>query len=326
VRRLCLPLCLLIVSTAALAADSKVLPADQVSALLARVQKARHSTVLQGRMVISVLVKGQMVRSEANIRRGPGVVQLEYLTGQFNGWKIIEQDGASWRVSPQGQVAPSPGGADPSFSGLGGKVQFTVQTSGSGRVAGRRVDLYQIRPPGASQTVLIMGLDAQTGYPLRMERYSADGKLLSSSSFLTVNYHAASPQRLSVPQGITPHGPKHHGSGAAQPAGEQDLVQVLGGALLKPTYLPAGFQYVGMFLHKRGGGAVAELRYGDGMRVLSIFQMQAPGHGPGGPGGPGGLASGPRGYIWREHRGNRVIIVAADLQADELQKIAHGLQ
>ena len=59
------------------------------------------------------------------------------------------------------------------------------------------------------------------------------------------------------------------------------------------------------------------------MRVLSIFQMQGKGNGKG---GRGGLASGPRGYIWRERRGNRTIVVAADLQADELQKIARGLQ
>jgi hypothetical protein len=242
-----------------------------------------------------------------------------------------------------------------------------VRYDGPAWVARRRALHYTVRPPGSEDARVELILDAATYYPLRLERYGARGQLVSSTICRKVDFAAAPPQRLPVPSVAAPEGGGPR-TPRATAATEQQLAKLLGGRLLKPDYLPPGVHLRGMFIHVLAQRQVAEIRYFDGLRMLSVMQLQRPRNSA--PHGakaaqrganPARLAQGAgrwafwrragqkaaadgkpaerptahgqggvrpsmlRGSVVRERRGDRVIIVAGEVAADELQKVMSSI-
>lgn len=283
-----------------LAGCGRTLSPDEARGLLQRVQTARQSASLQARLVTSVRLKDTVLRSEALLRRAPGLVQMQYLTGRFAGWRVYEQDGMVWRVDPQGKAQPSPGGAEPGGMGLRLTPDLTVRHEGPGLAAWRRVERYTIAPGNAGQARLRLAVDARTGYPLRSRRYDLQGQLLSATTYRRVDYRAAPPQRVSVPPEASHPEPQAGKGGRAQPATNGELEKMLGGPLLQPKYIPAGFQPRGGFIHHNRRRQFAELRYSDGLRTLAVIQFHPPGDGAKRPSDrAGGDTRERRGELWR---------------------------
>lgn len=299
--RLCLVLWLL-----GLVGCARQVPPDQARALLQKVQQARRSVALQGRLTTSIRIRGQELQSQAEVQRGPGVIHLKYTSGKFAGWQIIEQDGYVWRVSPEGTASASSINPDP---GLGMKIEpsFRVSYAGHVQVAGRRGDRYVVRPPNAGRARLEVIVDNQTSYPLAMRKYASNGQLLSETTYQQIQYNTPPPQRVTPPKVATQLGPGK--LGGARPTTEQDLAKQLGGPLLKPTYLPAGLQVRGYYARQGRKGLLAEIRYSDGMRTLVVAQAKIPeqwlrrGTGSGAPPQVGAPARGGRWGQWRQRVG-----------------------
>jgi hypothetical protein len=112
---------------------------------------------------------------------------------------------------------------------------------------------------------------------------------------------------------------------------------------LRPAYVPSGYQEIGLFAHTcPHGRTYAEVRYYDGLRVLSVFER--PGGGPGG--GGGGLGQG-RGWrhgqgrdmessepslvdegqakTVRVRRGGHRIFVTGDLTQEEILRVVNSM-
>jgi negative regulator of sigma E activity len=305
--------------------------AQQAQGLLGKVHRARQTTTLQGTLQTRVLVGGKMVTSEAGVHRGPGILIISYRTGQFKGWRMIEQDGRTWHLNPAGEARPGARGGDfMSLPPVPPNLKLGITAQGTDTVAGRKVNLYEVRPPGGSQARMLLALDTANDYPLRMERYSSEGKLISSTTFTSVNFNVSPPAKLPVPEVATaPSGPAHHHP--ARPASVEEIERALGGELLTPGYLPQGFSRQGTFLRPLPHGAVAEVRYGDGLRTLTQVQMRPPkgqgtGRGRGAGNKPGAGPSPLRGHMVRVQRGNYLVIIAGDLPQAELQKVADSIK
>lgn len=344
----------LVILAVLLSGCGRSLSPDEAQAVLQRVQQARRSVTLQGQLTTSVRVRGQLLTSAGRVRRGPGVTQVQYLTGRFAGWWLIEQDGMVWRIHPNGQPTAAVAGADP---GLGIRLspEVRVRYDGPAWTAHRRALHYTVRPPASDQPRLELTVDAATYFPLRLERYGTDGQLGSATAYHAVDFNAQPPQRLPVPAVASPAGSHRQLGRDLTPATEQQLAKVLGGPLLKPTYIPRGFKLRGVFLHRIRQREVAEIRYFDGLRMLAVMQLQRPARRAmreteaGRPRlsegrwgfwrrlqpGPAGAAGGRmwpraegivrpslwRGNVLRERRGDRIVIVAGELAPEELRKV-----
>jgi hypothetical protein len=321
---------------------------EQGHALIQRMHTVRHSVTLQGRLVTAIRMSGTVLTAQARIHRAPGVVQLQYLTGRFPGWWLIEQDGKVWRISPKGQ--PLSSAAAPDLGGLDADLtpNLSVRYDGPAWIAHRRAARYTIRPPAAAKARIELALDVTTGYPLRLQRYGTSGQLLSATEYQEIDYQAQPPQRLAVPQVAVPE-PGEQVSGRPRPATEEELTGSLGTPLLKPGFIPAGFHLRGTYSHKTRRGPVAEIRYSDGLRSLEIIQFKLParsrGHEPLPPTGQGrtlwdritGAGSAGngrlkrmfrstlRGHVVRERYGDLVIIVAGELEPSELERVMDSI-
>lgn len=359
-RRIAL-LLLAALATCTLFGCGRRLTPEQSRELLMGMRQARQSATLEGKVAISVRVRDKLVKAEANIRRSPGIVHLDYESGRFANWKIIEQNGMVWRVGPDGKPQTWEYGVEPGGGGLPMRPNLKVLYVGGGRIAGRQVDRYKVEVPQGGRSRVEIAVDRDTRYPLRLSRYDGRGQLVSESTYESVNYSAAAPKALPVPEVATE---RRRDMGGRRGVSEQELVKLLGGPLLKPSSVPDGFQLRGTFRHDTPRRTLAELRYSDGLRTLLVLQAKLPsaaeraqwqqqkgvqpeqrrrqwqkrrdeGQGRGGLRQPdvdrpgprrGGLdqgmsRSGLRGHVVRERRGDRMVIVTGDLEPEQLQKV-----
>lgn len=266
-------LLVIVVAICTIAGCGRPLTPEEARQVLRGVRQARQSATLEGTMATSVRLRDKLVTAQAKIRRAPGIVHLRYETGRFANWQIIEQDGMVWRVGPDGKPQTWEYGVEPGGGGLPMRPDLRVTRAGGGRVAGRPVDRYKVQAPDGGPARVEIAIDREKRYPLRISRYDSRGKLVSESVYESVNYAAAPPQTLPVPKVATA---RREGRQHARKHSEEELVKAFGAPLLKPTYLPPGFQLRGMFSHETRRGTPAEMRYSDGLRTLSVLQVKLP--------------------------------------------------
>lgn len=330
----------------------------QAADLYARIQRASASQVVTGRFTTQVRVKDQTLTAEARVHRGANRSVTEFLSGRYQGWRIIEQDGLVWRVDPQGKPRPGQGliGASAPPAGRSALRLRVVRSAGRRQVAGRPTERFTIWAPDKTRARAVLDVDTATSVPLASLRYDARGQLASRTVFSEVSFGGEPPPKVPVPdvaqaQNAGIRGPR------AKPASEDELERALGGDLLRPTVLPTGFSAAGSYLRHTPRGPAAVLRYSDGLRVMVVLQMrlsapagQSPWRPPAAQSGaqrpddgertwrPWGLpgsrkppAKGSelreavrsriRGHAVRERRGDWLLIVAGDLEPAELQRV-----
>lgn len=268
--RRALPLILGLMAALALTSCGKRLSSEQARKVFREMQSARRTLTLEGNLTTSVRLEDQVVEADATIKRSAGVVQLEYRSGRFAGWKIIEQQGVVWAIDPAGKPQPWAHGVEPGGMGFPGRTELLLTDHGSGRVAGRTTHKYTLLIPGGGHARFELAVDARTRYPLQMRRYDRKGRLVSSSVYSSVNYDAQPPAPLPVPAVAT--APARASAGRAQT--EEEVAKAFGAPLLKPAYVPQTFVLRGAFAHPTPRGVLAELRYSDGLRPLSVLQVR----------------------------------------------------
>lgn len=141
-------------------------------------------------------------------------------------------------------------------------VNAKARILGTGAVAGRPVVRLSVKSGNSRKTISI---DRQTGVILAMttmfRRQVVSEMTVEQVTFGPVRVMSCSGQQASAIESATP----------------AQLTQMLGGTLLHPGWLPAGFAPTGTFTSSCNCCAreVAVLRYSDGVRTLTLFEMRS---------------------------------------------------
>lgn len=269
------------------------------------------------------------VSRDMRITARDGLRRIELSSGE------VMVDTGEWvvAVAPDGRhsiLCPSYSGFDEGALG----PEYTVASLPSGRMAGRPTRLTRVSDADTGTPTLELWRDAETGVPLARQSYTHEGRLSSRALIDTIDYSAE-------PAPIEPIAVSEPDFGG-EPMEVEAFVQRADFRPIPPSYVPEGYDDVGLFLHRCDRGrAYAEFRYTDGLRILSVYerhpQGQPMGRGVGRGRGRGlGRAQGEHiGRVQdldlglaravRQRRGDRVIIVVGDLPAAEARRVLDSI-
>lgn len=247
----------------------RTLEPEEARALLSEVRKARQEVALKGQVATNVRLADTQVEAEATVHRGAGRFQLEFTSGSVKGIKIIEQDGAVWQIAADGKAVRylprNPVDQMPFMS-----RDAVIEVSSDGRISGRPTDKLVIRPRGDTLARIEMWLDRANRFPLGLDRYSSEDVVVASTRYTSVDFSVSPPPVVELPATSDEVADAFQGHKIDKPK----AVEVLSQTPLEPSYIPDGFAFQGHFLHERGRWSAVELRYSDGVRLLSVLQFK----------------------------------------------------
>jgi len=216
-----------------------------------------------------------------------GKMRLDYEAGSRR-WSLIDDGRSLVRLNPdrkQALVLPRPSLAvDRQLA----ERNYEAVAIGQATIAGRAAQIIEVRArrpaprptdtparPGTARPGVIwrLWLDQETSFALKRERYNAEGKLTSGTEYAEVEFGA----RVDSSIFAIPDGWKVVDSdGGGEPLSTAEMDRRLGFPVLPPGYVPPGYELTGGYLRERGRWEfrAAELRYTDGLRVLSVFQRE----------------------------------------------------
>jgi hypothetical protein len=234
---------------------------------------------------------------------------------------------------------------------------YTARIMREEQVAGRPTQIVEIVSRTSGASTWRLWLDRETFFALKRERYNADSKLTTSTEYLAVEFDVSVPEaEFSVPteQRPTTPGPQE------QSLSLEALGKGVGFSVRPPRYLPPGYVLQGGYARREGKGggpgrrhgaltASAELRYTDGIRLLSVSQREATGEETRPVPPPSREQSQKRWRGGREredtrdregmrvmdhgsekvlryHGSDRVVVVIGDLPEDDLARVAQSLE
>jgi len=152
---------------------------------------------------------------------------------------------------------------------------YTATLAGTEEVAGREAVRLRIRPNRPNRPSLVLSLDAQTRFRLRVQRMDADGRLVRDHAYVRIQFGVAAPAgRFTPPQGARVVKVRPRGLPV------RDDVDF---TVLQPVWLPEGFREtaarVSTFRVRDASGKMVpryrvHLGYGDGVASISLFQAR----------------------------------------------------
>jgi outer membrane lipoprotein-sorting protein len=333
----------LLVSSAGAAAAAQEKPSAWQ--LVWETEAAAKRLSVEGRARTMALVGKEERDAIATVAAAEGKVRLDYVAPGRQ-WSLIDDGRELVRLDPgrhQAMALPRPMLAiDRELA----ERNYVGRIVGEGQVAGRSVWVIDISPRRREGVVQRLWIDRGTGFALKRERYNIDGKLTAGTEYLEVRFGArVAPEVFRVPPGWQRMGP----DGRGRRLTVAELSREARFAVRPPRYVPAGYELTGGYLNRGGRWEfeMAELRYTDGLRVMSVFERAhrgepqprgGRGRGRGGPPGRGrGPGFGPPGpqqmtlvdrgshkalrYFGREF----VLVVVGDLTPEELVRVARSV-
>ncbi|HVK03849.1 MAG TPA: sigma-E factor regulatory protein RseB domain-containing protein [Armatimonadaceae bacterium] len=197
---------------------------------------------------------------------------------------------------------------------------ITPEVVGEDRVAGRSAHIVAVTGPA---TVRRFWIDKKTGLRLKTEEYNRSGKLLSSSSYSSVDLSPKFTEEDFRPppdmRVVKDNRRRFDSLQAAEKAGVK---------VARPRWVPAGYGLRNVEALRDGRSVT--LRYTNGIDVLSLTQFapdKAPPHlrkrveKEGSSFLP--FPRGQRGYVWRD--GERTFLLISSLSDDQVRRVAESL-
>jgi len=211
---------------------------------------------------------------------------------------------------------------------------YTLRPAPNRTIAGREAGGLRVVRRRSGRTAEAFWIDQPQRLILARRSYDADGHLVSETELTQVRDAAQAEKALAE---ATAHLPKPV---PERPLTDAEFAERAGFAPLRPAYVPEGYEEVGLFGQTcPHGRTYAELRYFDGLRVMSIFER--PGGGPGGGQGRGfGHGRGQKAHAEtaepvlvdegqaktvRVRRGAVRVFVTADLTQQEILRVVNSL-
>jgi hypothetical protein len=330
--------------------------------LVWRSENATERTSVVGKARTMLAADGAELSAMATASAAQGKTRFDYQTRRRQ-WSLIDDGGALIELDPRRKRAHMHERPRLVVDRALAERNYVASQTGKAVIAGRPAAAIAITPRRGGPAVLRLWLDQEMGFALKRERYNVEGKLVSATEYVEVVFGApVSGDLFTVP-------PAYVIAHRAPPRDRLSLEQLglrVGFDVRPPSYLPTGYVLVGGYEAEWGRWELqtAELRYTDGIRMLSVFERGREergrrgardrsgrgrdrggrrhrggrrGDGGGGRGrGGGGHGFGPpgeetsfvdRGYekALRYLGPEVVVIVVGDLTQDELLQIAHSV-
>lgn len=263
-----------------------------------RSEDAAKQVSAAGRARTMAVLDGEEVQAVAHVQAEHGKLRLDY-EALHRKWSLIDDGERLVRLDPrrrQALVTPRPGFAlDRSLAER--NYLARVMESDPVIIAGRTTEIVDIVPRGEGPRVWRLWLDKETGFPLKRERYAVTGRRISGTEYLEIKFEVPAPPDLfEVPKGWQTVGDSERRHDMSL----EELSRSVGFDVSLPRNLPSGYVPWGRYVSTegRGRGTTAELRYTDGLRVLTILQRA-----PRAAARPSGEGPPPPGRMGRERHG-----------------------
>jgi outer membrane lipoprotein-sorting protein len=291
--------------------------------LLRRMIEAETKRAISGREV--TFIAGGL-QSEQLIKRDPKRgLRMEYVNPP--GTVFVDNFKRSWLLSPREKRLEERKSRLGAASRKAGEVlrlierrQLRAEWVGQDVVAGRDADIVQVSPAEDTPAPYRrFWIDRETGLKLRVETRGPQGRIHSSSYFLSVNFRPKLTKNdfapLKAPRDafiVRENNELFSSLGEAQ-----KRVQF---SLREPKYLPTRFALREVLARDFRGAKVVVQRYTNGLNALSLSQTDAdlPHHGV----KPGGRTL--RVLTWRDK--NLSFALVGDLPEDQLRRIKESVR
>jgi outer membrane lipoprotein-sorting protein len=224
---------------------------------------------IEGDLQTRALIGQHEQSATAAVRAANGKLRLDYQAGRRK-WSLIDDGSKLIRLSPERQTAfafPRPSLATDSALA---QRNYVARAVGEAEVAGRPVKIVEVSRPHGPVAWRVW-LDREYGFALKRERYNVDGRLVSGTEYTAIRFGVpVSSDVFEIPKDWKLV--DENGGGRRYRVG--DLSRQVGFEVATPRYLPQGYVLQGGYVERRGrhGRVAAELRYTDGLRLLSISQ------------------------------------------------------
>jgi len=290
--------------------------------------QAENSLALSGDQITTIAQNGLDISSEQQVQRnGARAMRLDYLRPpRLAGEQIIDNGRFYCHLIPaRDTLELSPSRIQmlrvrvPEIIGQVRSGRLIVQGLGQGIIAGHSCSIVSVAAwSGSPVPWRCFWIDPTNGAQLRIEQYDAAGQLQSASYFTQVTYNPTFDKtafRL-------PHsGSKVVTRGFSTPALTLDQVrQQAGAAWPAPAYLPDGFHFQAGSVSNIRDRRVVELRYVNGVNVLSVFQT------PDLPGSATEKTVHARHGVLYGRQGGMKVVIIGNLPDSEMEKVLASLR
>ncbi len=309
-----------------------------------RSETAAAGLTMAGQVKTMTATDGRSLSATAEVRAAHGKVRLDY-SANGRQWSLIDDGKRLLQLHSREKMVQvrerPPLAIDRGLA----ERNYVAKAIGEATVAGRKAGVIEIAPREGGPVVQRLWLDRETGFALKRERYNAESRLVSGTEYLEIGFRkAVDASVFEAPAGWRFEGP----APVAPKLSMAELSKRMRFEVRSPSYLPRGYELLGGYeqhwgRHERGS---AELRYTDGLRMLSVFERPRTGEeergrgrrerehrrnrsgGRHGRGPEAELTVNDRGTekVLRYHGRELVVIVVGDLTADELVRIGKSVE
>ena len=204
----------------------------------------------------------------------PDKNRFEYLNPQLQGMLIIDDGEKICRYNPVNKcfvltyVNPLNNRNDGTFKKL--LQNYKIEPSGEDIIAKRKTFILKIVPEYNGNLSQKIWLDKEYFTPLKTELYNSSGKLISCTEFTEINYNVSVENSMFD---ISNEKIQIINSNNETRIAKNKLENIVGFKLVRPSYVPGGYQLEGLYLsYCRNGFPQAHLRYFDGLNNISLFE------------------------------------------------------
>lgn len=222
-----------------------------------------------------LVVNGKTV---LRVTHGPGDRRRQEVMAPagMRGEVIVDNGKTRWHHSPrtsQVDIAPSElSYKRPALSARLLERNFRLRVLRKESVAGRPTTVVDVLPRHVGRPSQRLWMDEATGLPLRVERHSPQGGMISSSEFRSIQVPAKLP--ADAFEFALPAHARVSSSVQMIATGSTlaDLKTPMPFPIKMPTYLPPGFEVITVHLFENNGVRSIHWRLSDGLYMLSLFQ------------------------------------------------------
>jgi hypothetical protein len=240
--------------------------------LVWRSETATERSSVAGKARTMLAGDGAELSATATASAAQGKTRFDYQTRRRQ-WSLIDDGRALIELDPRRKRAQMHARPRLVVDRALAERNYVASQTGKAVIAGRPATAIAITPRGGGPAVLKLWLDQESGFALKRERYNVEGKLVSATEYVEVVFGApVSSDLFTVP-------PTYVIAHRAPPKDQLTLEQLglrVGFHVGPPSHLPAGYVLVGGYEAEWGRWELqtAELRYTDGIRMLSVYERE----------------------------------------------------